>query len=110
MDYKATIKPFILSNFLFTDDDAAVADDTSLIRGGIVDSTGILELIEFIESAYDIRVAPEEMVPAHFDTIDSIGLLLGHTPFTRGTGRCCPWCRSLPAPLPRGRPGRRRPP
>ena len=77
MDYKATIKPFILSNFLFTDDDAAVADDTSLIRGGIVDSTGILELIEFIESAYDIRIAPEEMVPANFDTIDSIGLFLG---------------------------------
>ncbi|MEN1939569.1 acyl carrier protein [Luteimonas sp. MJ174] len=77
MDYKATIKPFILSNFLFTDDSGAVADDTSLIRGGIVDSTGILELIEFLESAYDIRVSPEEMVPANFDSIDSISTFLG---------------------------------
>lgn len=77
MDYKATIKPFILNNFLFTDDVSAVADDASLIRGGIVDSTGILELIEFLESAYSIRVAPEEMVPANFDTIDSISLFLG---------------------------------
>ena len=77
MDYKARIKPFILNNFLFTDDAAAVADDASLIRGGIVDSTGILELIEFLESAHGIRVAPEEMVPANFDTIDSISLFLG---------------------------------
>ncbi|MGY0611410.1 MULTISPECIES: acyl carrier protein [unclassified Luteimonas] len=77
MDYKATIKPFILNNFLFTDDSGAVADDTSLIRGGIVDSTGILELIEFLESAYDIRVSPEEMVPANFDSIDSISTFLG---------------------------------
>lgn len=77
MDYKATIKPFILGNFLFTDDAGAVADDTSLIRAGIVDSTGILELIEFLESAYGIRVTPEEMVPANFDTIDSISSFLG---------------------------------
>src|SRR5690606_38097396 len=74
MDYKATIKPFILGNFLFTDDSGALADDTSLIRGGIVDSTGILELIEFLESAYDIRVSPEELVPANFD---SISIFLG---------------------------------
>lgn len=77
MDYKATIRPFILGNFLFTDDAGAVADDTPLIRGGIVDSTGILELIEFLESAYGIHVAPEEMVPANFDTIDSISSFLG---------------------------------
>jgi acyl carrier protein len=69
---KMTIKHFITSNFLFTDNVSAVANDASLIRGGIVDSVGILELIEFLESTADIRISPQEMVPAHFDSIDSI--------------------------------------
>ncbi len=76
MEFKTTIKPFILENFLFTSDASAVGDDTSLIRGGIVDSTGILELIEFLESTYGIRVGAEEMVPANFDSIDTISAFL----------------------------------
>lgn len=76
MDFKSTIKPFILGNFLFTEDTSALADDTSLIRGGIVDSTGILELIEFLETTYDIRVKPAEMVPGNFDSIDTISAFL----------------------------------
>lgn len=78
MDFKKTIKPFILSNFLFTGDGSAIADDTSLIRGGIVDSTGILELIEFLEQRYGIHVSPAEMVPANFDSIDTISAFLSH--------------------------------
>jgi acyl carrier protein len=76
MDFKAIVRPFILGNFLFTDDAGAVADDASLIRGGIVDSTGILELIEFLEATCGIRVAAEEMVPANFDSIDTISAFL----------------------------------
>lgn len=76
MDFKTIVKPFILGNFLFTDDATAVADDSSLIRGGIVDSTGILELIEFLEATCGIRVAAEEMVPANFDSIDTISAFL----------------------------------
>ncbi len=72
MDSRQTIRSFILKNFLFTDDASALADDAALIRGGIVDSTGVLELIEFLEERYAIRVAPEEMIPAHFDSIDAI--------------------------------------
>lgn len=78
MDFKHTIKPYILKNFLFTDDENAVADSTSLIRGGIVDSTGILELIEFLEATYAIKVGPEEMIPANFDSIDTISAFLAH--------------------------------
>lgn len=72
MDFKQTIKPFILDNFLFTSDAAALDDQASLIRGGIVDSTGVLELIEFLEGTYGIGVAAEEMVPANFDSVDTI--------------------------------------
>ena len=76
MEFKTTIKPFILENFLFTSDASAVGDDTSLIRGGIVDSTGILELIEFIEQSYGLHIAAEEMVPANFDSLDAISVFV----------------------------------
>lgn len=66
------IKQFILENFLFTDDDAAFADDTSLIKRGIVDSTGILELILFIEETWPVHVPPEDMTPANFDSLQAI--------------------------------------
>lgn len=67
------LKQFILENFLFTDDDSAFADDTSLIKQGIVDSTGILELILFIEESWSVHVPPEDMTPANFDSLDAIG-------------------------------------
>ena len=57
---------------LFTQDDSALADDTALIQGGIVDSTGILELIMFLEETWSIKVRDEEMVPDNFETIDAI--------------------------------------
>lgn len=76
MTYKETIKPFVLKNYLFSDDDSLLADDSPLISGGIIDSTGILELIEFIEESYRIRVAAEEMVPANFESIDAISSFL----------------------------------
>ena len=76
MDYKARIKPFILNNFLFTDDAAAVADDASLIRGGIVDSTGILELVGFLEESFGLKVADADIVPANLDTIDRIAAFI----------------------------------
>lgn len=76
MDFKNTIKPFILGNFLFTEDTSALTDDASLIRGGIVDSTGMLELVEFLETTYAIRVESAEMIPGNFDSIDMISSFL----------------------------------
>ena len=72
MGRRQQIKQFILGNFLFTDDDNALADDTSLIQQGIVDSTGILELIGFIEETWQVSVPPEDMMPANFDSLEAI--------------------------------------
>ena len=73
----SSIRGFIADNFLFRSADEAPGDDESLLDSGIVDSTGILELIEFIEASYRIRVAAEEMVPANFESIDAISTFLG---------------------------------
>jgi acyl carrier protein len=66
------IKEFILKNFLFTDDMSALADDASLIGQGVIDSTGILEIIVFLEETFSIKISDEEMTPVHFDSIDAI--------------------------------------
>ena len=72
MTRRQQIKQFILGNFLFTDDDNALADDTSLIQQGIVDSTGILELIGFLEETWRVQVPAQDMTPANFDSLGSI--------------------------------------
>jgi acyl carrier protein len=77
MDRRTRIKQFVLNNFLFTEDDSALADETLLIQGGIVDSTGILELIMFLEETWSIKVPPEEMTPANFETVAAVDAYLG---------------------------------
>ena len=66
------IKRYILENFLFSNDDNAIGDQDSLVRGGILDSTGIYELIMFIEEEFKLAIAPEEMIPDNFDTLEAI--------------------------------------
>lgn len=69
MPISQDIKKFILGNYLFTDDSSTLADDVSLIDKGIVDSTGILELIMHVEETYGIKVADEDMTPENFDSV-----------------------------------------
>lgn len=78
MDQKKQIKQFVLKNYLFTEDESALADSDSLIRNGIVDSTGMLELISHLEDTYAIKVENAEMIPANFDSIDSIGVFVAN--------------------------------
>lgn len=66
------IKDFVLKNFLFTDDEAALSNDQSLMQTGVLDSTGILELINFVEETFAISVADEEMLPENFDSVDAV--------------------------------------
>lgn len=72
MQRKQQIKHFVLENFLFSDDVTEINDGESLIHGGIIDSTGIHELVLYLEEQFDLRVLPEEMTPANFDSIDSV--------------------------------------
>lgn len=72
MQQRQAIKRYLLENFLFSTDDAALGDQDPLIRSGILDSTGIHELVLFIEEQFSLSVAPEEMTPANFDSIEAI--------------------------------------
>jgi acyl carrier protein len=71
MNYTNEIREFIVSNFLFGDG-ASLQDDTSLLDSGIVDSTGILELITFLEDTYKLKIEPEETIPDNLDSINKV--------------------------------------
>jgi acyl carrier protein len=65
------IRDFIVKNFLFGDADK-LKDATSLMESGIVDSTGLLEIIEFLETTYDISIEDHELLPANLNSLENI--------------------------------------
>ncbi|MGZ5050864.1 MAG: acyl carrier protein [Methylobacter sp.] len=69
---KKTIRQYILENFLFTEDESALKDSDSFLETGIIDSTGVLEIILFIEETYGIKVNDNEMFPANLDSVDNL--------------------------------------
>jgi len=71
MEHKQTIREFIVENFLFGDSNG-LADDTSFLEEGIIDSTGILELVTFLEETYGINVEDEELIPENLDSIVNV--------------------------------------
>jgi acyl carrier protein len=72
MTIHSEIKGFILQNFMFTTDASALGDFESLLQKGVVDSTGILELIMHLEQVYSIKILDEEMLPANLDSVEAI--------------------------------------
>ncbi len=68
---KEKIKTFIIENFLFGEDND-LKDDTSFLEEGIIDSTGVLELIEFLEEEFDIAIDDEDMIPENLDSLNNL--------------------------------------
>lgn len=72
MSTKDKLRIYILENYLFSNDQSALADDDSFLDKGIIDSTGILEVIYFLEEEFGIKVEDEEMVPENLDSISNL--------------------------------------
>jgi acyl carrier protein len=64
------IREFVERDFVF--DGSTVAVDASLLDSGLVDSTGILEVVLFLEEAFEITVDDEEVLPENFDSIERL--------------------------------------
>ncbi len=75
-DFDSSIRGFIAENFLFRADRDGIADGESLLESGLIDSTGVLELIAFLETRFGISVADDEIVPDNLDSIHNIGSYL----------------------------------
>ena len=72
MPIKASIRDYILENFLFTSNQDALEDSASFLEEGIVDSTGVLELVMFVEEKFGVSVEDEEIVPENFDSVEGL--------------------------------------
>jgi acyl carrier protein len=72
MDHRQQIRRYIIENYLFTEDESALVDSDSLMMRGIIDSTGALEVIFYLEETFGIKVEEPEMLPANLDSVDKI--------------------------------------
>jgi acyl carrier protein len=80
------IRNFIIDNFLF-EDDGSLTHDMSLIENGIIDSTGVLELVVFLESTFGFKVEDEDLVPENLDSIGNIAAYIKNNG-NGGTAKC----------------------
>jgi len=67
------IRDFIINNALFGSTEVEFKDDDSFLEKGIIDSTGVLELVSFVEENFGIEVNDEELIPDNFDSVAKLG-------------------------------------
>lgn len=72
MDLTTKIRDHIIENFLFGDAEPLEDDQMSLLDNGIIDSTGVMELVAFLEADLGLNVSDEELVPENLDSVASI--------------------------------------
>lgn len=71
MDFVELVRGFVIESFLFGDG-KNLSEDDSFLRNGIIDSTGVLELINWLEETLNIRVEDEEVIPENFDSVRKV--------------------------------------
>lgn len=69
LNIQSALQHFIRSNYFAGVRDQALGEDDSLVERGVIDSTGILELVGFVEEQFHIKVEDQELVPENFDTL-----------------------------------------
>lgn len=72
MDYKTPLRTFIESNFMMGSQGSAFTDSDSFMKKHIIDSTGFLELVLFLEETWGVTVEDDEMVPENLDSLDHL--------------------------------------
>lgn len=78
-----TVSRFVKTNFLF-DEKAELSDHKSLLGSGVIDSTGVLELITFLEQRFEVKFDDNELVSENFDTVSRISEFVGRKVAVKG--------------------------
>ncbi len=81
----AALREFINRNFLFGAEHS-FNDDDSLVENGIIDSIGVMELVEHIESRYGIEVGDDELVPENLDSVSRLARFISAKRAKRDSG------------------------
>lgn len=71
-EISTSIREYIVRNFLFDDPASMLPNDESLLKAGIIDSTGVLDLVIFVEDTFGFEVDSDELIPDNFDSIDHL--------------------------------------
>jgi len=74
---RAAVRGYILENLMFSSNEADLPDDASLLDRGIIDSTGVLELVLFVEERFGVKVKDSDMLPRNFDTVNALARFVG---------------------------------
>lgn len=69
---EADVRGFVTDNFLFGHKNVSLDGDDSLLEQGLIDSTGVLELVSFIENKFEIKVEDDDLVPDNLDSINRL--------------------------------------
>ena len=77
MNIEQQIRAYILDSFLFTDDQSQLDNADSFLDKGIIDSTGILEVIHFLQDEFHISVDDAEMIPENLDSVNNLVAFVG---------------------------------
>jgi acyl carrier protein len=76
-EIRAAIHEFFVENFLMGEGALAVRDDESLLEAGVIDSTGMLEMVLFLEQHFGLKVEDRELVPENLDSMDRLVQFVG---------------------------------
>jgi acyl carrier protein len=76
LDIREELRRFFVETFLMGDTTAVINDSESFMESGIVDSTGMLEMVTFLEHAFGIKVADRELLPENLDSMDRLVLFV----------------------------------
>lgn len=77
MQTESKVRDFVLKNYLFTTEQSALKSEDSFMKSGIMDSTGILEMIMFLHDEFGVDVMDDEMIPENLDSVQNVVAFLG---------------------------------
>jgi acyl carrier protein len=77
LELQEEIRNFIIENFMMGRDPDQLSDADSLLDKGIIDSTGVLELVGFLEETYQIQIEDEELIPENLDSVSNLIAFIG---------------------------------
>lgn len=79
------IREFIFENFLFNAEGKGLDNDASFLETGIIDSTGMLELVNWVQETYGIEIEDTELVPENLDSVNRLAAFIGKKLEAQGT-------------------------
>ena len=89
MNITEELRTFVIDNFLFGQPDGSLSDETSFLESGIIDSTGLLELIAFVERTYEMRLDDAELIPDNLDSLAKLTSFIGRKLAQPGRQQLC---------------------